>query len=224
MKQPASEGRIRRVSRCQQLRRCHQVSTKIDKHQEKGQELKDRRIWEVRRGPAWGIWGQAGVSIWNLGREVKRVTVPGPEHRIWAGARDRHALPFGALWAHMGLHWCQRGFIVRNVSRKVLGWVEEAPVAANGLYQGAWRRGEGFIWASLPQCVLQMTKAFTPPNSGLWYRLQWGWTWSQGIFSIGFLRRNPDLQCKWDLRNTISLEDCLQFCTFPTVQRERIAA
>jgi len=70
---------------------------KIDKHQEKGQELKDRQIPEVKRGLAWGVWGQAGVSIRNLGGEAKRVTAPGPEYRTWAGARDRHALPFGAL-------------------------------------------------------------------------------------------------------------------------------
>lgn len=93
MKHPASEGRIRRLSRCQPQ------STKTDKHQEKGRELKDRQIPEVRRGLAWGIWGPAGVSIWNLDREAKRVTVPGPEHRMWAGSRDRPALPFELMWA-----------------------------------------------------------------------------------------------------------------------------
>lgn len=99
MKHLASEGRIRRLSRCQQLRTGHQGSMKTDKHQEKGQELKDRQIPEVRRGLAWGIWGPAGVIIWNLDREAKRVTVPGPEHRMWAGSRDRHALPFELMWA-----------------------------------------------------------------------------------------------------------------------------
>lgn len=63
---------------------------------------------------------------------------------------------------------------MRNVSRKEVERVGEAPVAADGLCQGGWRQGESFILASPLQGVLQMqiTEDFTLPNSGLWCRLE----------------------------------------------------
>lgn len=139
------------------------------------------------------------VSRWR-GKEIYS---PRSEHRIWEDTLCP-LVTFELMLAWTGS--LREGFILRNMSKKGWGWFGEAPMSPSGLCQKTWGQGEGFIWASPLQCVLQITEAFPCPTYGARER---GWPCSQGIFSIEFLRRNPDLHCKWDPRNMTTVEACL---------------
>lgn len=74
------------------------------------------------------------------------------------------------------------------------------------------------------QCVLQIAEASYTQT------VVYGADWSEGEpalkrFSVlNFLGETQSLHCKWDPRTMATVEAYLQVCTFPPVQRDRIAS